>query len=242
MIYLRPFAFFGALLIFSLGAGAQVPTLNPMIPDEETLVYTRSVGDKKESIEYRLALKKAKEGAYYELKSVSPGSEATYRLDASTLVATYSDVTTTKPDSKVRRTMQVLESKPRLKPDELLLSDFESFGQTLRGFPWGQRQKAKLVFMGNEGGGMFSLELTVSGKETITAGGRSYECWKAQVGLGGILGAAFAKTSLWYAIAEPHVLVRSEGPQGPPGSPTALTELESYSSSARPGSAALPTR
>ena len=68
--------------------------------------------------------------------------------------------------------------------------------------------------MGSGASGDFGFELNVSGKETIEVVGTGVECWKAQLSLGGIFGAFFGKSYLWYSTAYPHYLVKSESAIG----------------------------
>ena len=132
----------------------------------------------------------------------------------------------------VGRITSIVENRYKPKDGEILVSSLDTLGQSLRRFPWGQGKKAKLVFLGSSGGNL-SFELSVSGKETIAIGGRSIECWKAQVALSGIFGGMFGKSSLWFSAESPCYLVKSEGPSGGPGSPNGIMELKSYSVSNR---------
>jgi hypothetical protein len=198
------------------------------LPAEESFVYSRTVGGKLDTVEMRMRLVSDKGASWYELAIRSPDQEGTFRLDPGSLFATFSDVTTRSADSTIRRVTTVVENRALVKDGEILVSGTESLGQSLRLFPWGKRQKVKLVFLGGAGAGGFSFELSVAGREKVRVGGREIECWKAQLGLGGIFGGVFAKTSLWYTVDYPHYMAKSEGPAGPPGSPVVLMELLSY--------------
>jgi hypothetical protein len=228
-------ALVASALASALGLGAESAPRLPSypLPAEESFVYARTVGDKADEVEMRIRLV-SEEGAqpYVELSSRAPDQEGLYRLDPGTLFATYSDVTTRGRDSTIRRTTTVLENRAKPKSGELLVSGTESLAQSLRLFPWGKGQKAKLVFLGSGGGGgNFSFELSVSGQEKIKAGGREIACWKAQLSLSGIFGSFVGKTSLWYSVAYPNYLVKLDGPSAGPGSPRSVMLLSSYSSS-----------
>jgi hypothetical protein len=111
-----------------------------------------------------------------------------------------------------------------------LIGDFISLPVSFRGLPWGAFTSVNLVTLGaTRGGQQFSVQLTVAGRQSISAGGKTYDCWKIQLGLGGFLGALLAKSTFWYAVEAPHILVRSEAPTGGPGSPMRVTELQLYS-------------
>ncbi|MCK5674091.1 MAG: hypothetical protein KAH95_11990, partial [Spirochaetales bacterium] len=121
--------------------------------------------------------------------------------------------------------IEVLENKKQAGKDEILVSDMDGFIVGLRGFSWKKNASAKIVFMNRSGG--FSPELKIKGKETLNINGKSYECWKAQVGMKGVLGAVFPKSYFWYSVDSPHYLVRSEV-AGLPGSPKVVLEIQSY--------------
>jgi hypothetical protein len=130
----------------------------------------------------------------------------------------------------IRRTTEILKSTPHPKANELVIGDFNSLPVTLRGLPWGTFSSVNLVTLEAPGRGMpFTLKLTVVGRESINAGGRTYDCWKVQLGMGGFLGSLMGKSSYWYSANVPHFLVRSESPSGFPGSPLQKWELQSYS-------------
>jgi hypothetical protein len=199
---------------------------------EELFVYARTIGDKRDEVEIRTRRVTVDGAAFIEMTTRSSDQEGLFRLDPETFLATYSDITSRSKDATIRRITSVVENRYKPKAGEMLVSSMDTLGQTLRLFAWGKGHKAKLVFLGS-GGGNFSFELSVSGKENVTIGGRSYECWKAQVGLGGILGGMLGKSSLWFSTESPGYLVKSEGPSGGPGSPSSVMELKSYSAANR---------
>jgi hypothetical protein len=227
---------FSAVLLASVpseGLGAQAaprPAAYPL-PAEERFVYARKVGDKQDEVEITTRLVSDTGAAYCELVSRSPDQEALFRLDPESLFATYSDITTRGRESTLRRVTSVLENRIKLKEGEILVSDAESLTQALRLFPWGSQRKARLLFVGSGGGGNFSFELSVSGREKVTVAGRETEAWKAQLGLSGLFGSMMGKTSLWYSTDYPARLLKSEGPSAGPGSPNSAMELVSYASS-----------
>lgn len=223
-----------ALLAYSLAAeGLAAGNAGALLPEEESFVYSRKVGEKAEEVFVRSRLVADREGRHYEIESSSPGQDILLKLDAATLFANYVEVTNRQEDSTIRQVTSVLESRFKAKDGELLVSSAESLSHSLRAFPWGSRQKVKIAFPGSGRNGDFRFDLSVVGKEKLESGGRSVECWKAQLSLGGFLGGLVGKTQLWYSVQYPHYLVRSEGPSGMPGSPAVVLELKSYSSSAR---------
>jgi hypothetical protein len=219
-----------AVALGGAGAGAQGIAVPVALPGEERIIYGRTVGSATSTIEEHLILVSTKEETHYEVTSRSDESDGLFRLDPRTLIATYAEVTTRSEAAVISRVTTLRENRAVLTPDELQIGGFESITQTLRAFPWGSAQKARLVFAGQRSNG-FDYELSVSGKETITVGGRSYECWKAQLGLNGFFGALMGKTTVWYSVSGSHFLVRMQGASMGPGSPTATQEIVSYWSS-----------
>lgn len=203
----------------------------PILPAAERLVYDRTIGDKRDQVETVFRLVSSKGDSWYELTSRASEQDLVLRLDPATLLATEVEVTSRGADATLKRVTTILDDKKKAAPDEVVVSGFESLPYTLRAFPWGERQKARISFLGTNAGGSFRFDLSVSGKETLQVGGMPVECWKAQLSLGGIMGGLFGKSYLWYSTAYPHYLVRSESASGGPGSPTSVLTLASYSSS-----------
>jgi hypothetical protein len=201
----------------------------PLLPAAERFVYDRTVGDKRDQVDIRSRLVSIKGESYYELETRAPEQDTLIRLDPGTLFASYIEVLSRGKDATLRRVTTVLENKSSPGPDELVVSSFESLTFSLRAFPWGTRQKTRISFLGAGAGGNFRFDLSVVGKETMAVAGRDVACWKAQLSLGGVVGAFFGKSTLWYSVEHPHYLVKSEGAGGPPGTPTSVLVLASYS-------------
>jgi hypothetical protein len=219
-----------ALVLPAVPLSAQLVIQNPPLPPEESLLYVERIEGRSATVSQAMALRTANGDSWYEFTSKSPTMEVTLRVDAETLFARSSEVITRNGDSVIRRTTEVLQSEARSKPGELLVGDYMSLPVTLRGLPWGTFTQANLVTLGAARGGQpFTVQLTVAGRETVSAGGKSWDCWKVQLGLGGLLGAFFAKSTYWFGADAPHVLVRSEIPSGGPGSPLQVLELQRYS-------------
>lgn len=234
-----------AALALSARLGASPPAapaqqgspLAPSLPASERFVYARSIGDKLDQVAVDIRLVSSKGQAWYELSSRSADQDAVFRLDPKTLFASYMDITTRGPDSTIRRVTTVLENRGAVGPDEYLVSSADSLPYTLRAFPWGSRQKAKVSFLGagmGRGGMDFRFDLGVTGKETLDVAGAPVECWKAQLSLGGIIGTFFGKSTLWYSVEYPHYLVKSSSSSAGPGSPASVLSLVSYSSDPQP--------
>ncbi|MFP4619074.1 MAG: hypothetical protein ACLFMZ_09560 [Spirochaetaceae bacterium] len=77
-----------------------------------------------------------------------------------------------------------------------LESDANGFDVSLRGFPFEEGEKAEILFLNDSN--RFSLELKVKNRETMELDSGTYDCWKVQVGLDGILGRFFPKSYYWY--------------------------------------------
>jgi hypothetical protein len=218
------------LFAADLGAEQSATSVASALPAQERFVYARTIGDKLDRIEVVSRLVASKGQSWYELTSHSAEQDILLRLDPATLLASYAEVTNRGKDATLKRSTTILENKAPTGPDEISVSVMESLVYTLRVFPWGLRQKARIVFLSTSAAGNFDFDLSVTGKETIPVGGKGIECWKAQLGLAGIFGAFFGKSSLWYSTAFPHYLVKSESASAGPGSPMSVLTLESYSS------------
>jgi hypothetical protein len=223
-------ALLAALVFAAAPLGAQLLISNPSLPLEESFVYTERTKDQVLTVSQGMAFRSASGDSWYEFTSKSPDTELTIRVDAVTLAARSSLLVTRGADSVIRRTTEILETRPRAKPGEIVIGDYLSLPVTLRGLPWGSFTQANVVALGaGRGGPPLGIQLTVAGHESITTGGKSWDCWKVQLGLAGLMGAFFAKSTYWYAVEAPHVLVKSEIPAGGPGSPLQVLELQSYS-------------
>jgi hypothetical protein len=219
-----------AMVLPAVPLAAQLAISNPSLPPEENLLYTERIEGHSSTVSQGMVYRSADGDAWYEFTSKSPAAEVAMRLDAATLSARSSEVTTRSGDSVIRRTTEILQARAHAKPGELVIGDFTSLPVTLRGLPWGTFTKANLVALGaTRGGQPLSVQLTVAGHESVSTGGKTWDCWKVQLGLGGLLGAFFAKSTYWFAAEAPHVLVKSEIPSGGPGSPMQVMELQSYS-------------
>ncbi len=230
-------ALLAILFAVALGAPplcAQIVIRNPSLPQEESLVYTESIGGDAWTVTQSLSLKTAKGDSWYEFRSSSPESDIVMRLDPTTLFPRSSEVTSHSVDSLIKRTTEILRMTAQPKANEVVIADFNSLPITLRGLPWGTFTSANILFLGAGGRGFqFSPKLTVAARETVTAGGRSYDCWKVQLGIGGFMGSLMGKSSYWFSADVPHFLVKSESPSGGPGSPLQRWELQSYSAHGR---------
>jgi hypothetical protein len=235
-----PALLLGALILLGSAAGAAPLAL----PLRETFVYTRTTGDKTDRVEMSMALKSVKGTSWYEYSSKADDEDAVMRLDPETLAVLWSEVVSKTPTTRVRRTVEVLEDREKPGPDVLVVTSTGPLLQRLRLIPFEARPRYRVLFLGNPTSSTFTLEVSVTGRETIRAAGRDWDCWRLEFGTGGtmgaVLGALMPKTRFWYAAEWPHVLVRSSGPASFPGSPIVTMELETYSGPAAAPSSAAP--
>jgi len=216
------------LLVTVLGVSAEVPITNPGFADRESLKYTETIGSVIRPFEVTLTLVSDALGQRYEFRSVGAELESLYRLDPTTLLSLSSESLTKSPDATVKRTAEYRNLAVHAGPDDLVLTDMGSLPVVLRGFPWTKTKTAKILYVGNTsyGGSTISFEVQVVGKDTVTAAGRTWDCWHATTGLGGALGLLLAKTDWWFAVEGTHPLVKTSGPVGGPGSPTRTLLLQ----------------
>ncbi len=204
----------------------QVVLTNPGIPESETIIYSQNTEGKLETVKYVLEKITGDNESWLEYRFYSNAKDVFIKLNPETLTAFYSEVWDRQDESSVHSINEVLLNIKQVKDGELLVTDMEGFLVGLRGFPWKKNANAKIVFLNRSGG--FSPELKIKGKETVQIADRTYECWKVQVGMKGIIGAVFPKSYFWYSVDSPHYLVRSEA-AGIPGSPKIILEIQSYS-------------
>ncbi len=203
----------------------QVILTNPGIPEKETIIYTQETEGKIETVKSIIEYKSFENNSWLEYRFYSTERDVLLKLDKSNLNAYYSEVWDRPGLSSFHTIIEVLENGKQAEKDERLISDMDGFIVGLRGFTWKKNASARIVFMNRSGG--FSPELKVKGKETLKIDGTSYESWKVQVGMKGVLGAVFPKSYFWYSVDSPHYLIRSEV-AGLPGSPKIIMEIKSY--------------
>ena len=201
--------------------------VNPSIPAEEHIVYLETIGSKQSLISDELRIRSLDGKVWIEVREVTDNGESLYRLDPSTLMPFHIETTTRDGMAVIKRSTDIVPTG-RVEPsDHLFVADFGALSYILRGFPWEIGRTARIDLPG--GGRGYGLSFSVLGKETILAEGKSYECWKAELGMEGVIGAIAPKSRFWFLASPPHYLVRYEGPSGMPGSPPRTVELRSYS-------------
>lgn len=223
---------------------AQIQLSDPGIPEREYLIYSERVGERIQQIAIETKKMRMDGRQVFKVTGYSPTSESRMLIDASSMSCFLSEILEQRSDATIQRSTEIRDIKYRAKPDELIIADFNSLYFVLRGFPWASAKTAKLHILGSgseegtagarssasgpggsSGSAAFSFELKVVGKESIVTGGRSWACWKIELGLGGIFGALFRKSFFWYSVDSPCLMVKFEGMQGPPGTPLKTLEL-----------------
>lgn len=98
--------------------------------------------------------------------------------------------------------------------------DFHSTAYLFRAYPFGSGRKIgfNLVMDGRGGSpvGGFGMVVQEVGRETVQVPAGSFDCYKLEMGLGGMAGsfAAGFKFYFWYTADEPHFLVKYQDKQG----------------------------
>jgi len=217
-------------VMIATGAMAQIPLSNPGFADREALSYTETIGAVSRPFEVTLTLVSEGGVSRYELRSSGTDLESVFRLDPSTLLSLSSESLTRTAEATVKRSAEYRNLVVKAGPGDLVITDMGSLPAVLRGFPWAKVKSAKILYVGNTsyGGSAVSFEFQLVGKETVTAAGKTWDCWHATTGLGGPLSLLLAKTDWWFAVEGTHPLVKTSGPVGGPGSPTRTLLLQTY--------------
>ena len=217
--------------VLPLGLSAQIAVQAPVFAARESSVYRQTIGNKVTTNRYELVLVTEGGKTWLELNERGEGTESFSKIDTRTLQPFFTQTTTTNSDSQVRRTTEVLSSKIKGTGNQFLVSDISALSFTMRGYPFATSPQADLIFLGSTGpgAGSFTLQIKVLANETITVPAGTYPCHHVELALGGILGALFGSSNLWFSATSPYMLVRSEGLSAGPGSPKRVTELQSYS-------------
>lgn len=213
-------------------AGAQVVVTNPGFGPREVLGYQETLGSVTRPFEASLT-RGSGPGGTYEYRTVGTDLEAVYRLDPVSLVSLSSETVTRGADAEVRRTAEYRNLKPRLGAGDLAVTDLGSLPVVLRGYPWAPGS-AHVVFVGNPGSASVHFVFTVTGRESVVAGGKAWVCWHATLGLDGALGLLVPKTEYWFAVEGTHPLVKTVGPSAGPGSPVRTLVLTSWAVTGSP--------
>jgi len=238
------------ILFMPFSIFAQIQLSDPGIPEKEHLVYRERIGERTQQLIVETQKVQMDGRIVFEVSGHSPTSDSRMLIDSSSMVCFFSEMLDRYADSTIKRITEIRDIKYKPKPDELVIADFNSLYFMLRGFPWTSTKAAKLYFLGSGGTGSasgsentsgsgpagsgvsappgnsaFLFELKVVGKESIIVNGRSWQCWKVEMGLSGIIGALFKKSNFWYSVDAPCIMVKFEGMQGPPGTPLKTIEL-----------------
>ncbi|MFZ4615660.1 MAG: DUF3108 domain-containing protein [Rectinemataceae bacterium] len=222
-----------AVLVQVASAEVPVPAAASAVPARhERFSYVRAVEGRREQVTVEVSARRDTQGAYLAYSWRSPEEDGDYRLDPATFASSWSDVTTRGPTSVIRRVTNVISDTAVMKPDELVLTSTGPFLERLRTIPFESLPKYRILFQGGPPNAAFTLSVAVVGKERIIVSGVGWDCWKLELGVGGVLGTLFGgmagKTRYWFSTDRRHVPVRTEGLTGMPGSPMAVMELESY--------------
>jgi hypothetical protein len=220
-------------LVHAASAEVPVPSTVSVVPARhERFSYVRAVEGRREQVSVEVSARRDAQGAYLAYSWRSAEEDGDYRLDPATFASSWSDVTTRGPTSVIRRVTNVISDTAVMKPDELVLTSTGPFLERLRTIPFESLPKYRILFQGGPPNAAFTLTVAVVGRERIIVSGHSWDCWKLELGVGGVLGTLFGgmagKTRYWFSTDGRHIPVRTEGLTGMPGSPMAVMELESY--------------
>lgn len=214
---------------------AQSPALQPL-PACEHMVYRQTIGDKTSIRTQDWRFHGEAAVSYYEVKDITQNSINTIRLDSAKLSPFFVESTTTGTAMTIRHRSEIVKGYISGN-DSLYIFDFSQLSIILRGFPWGSKKSMPITAIeATTDGSGFASSFAVQGRETIIIDGKSYDCWRGQIAVDGIIGSLMPKMKFWFLAEYPHYLVKYEGAMvGAGASKRILEELTEYSS-ACPGS------
>lgn len=218
------------LLFTGVSAWSQIKTVNPGLPTKEIIKYTETIGSATYPLETTLTLVGKGSAARYEYRTKAFDFDSTYWLDPVTLQSVASEITTFAPDAIIKKTTEYQKLVAKVGPGELLITDLGCIPILLRGYPWSKVVTHRFIYAGNTmfAGPGIDFEFQMLGRETITAGGRTWDCWHASTGLGAPYSWVLTRAEWWFAVEGTHPLIKTTAPMGGPGTPTRTQVLVSY--------------
>ena len=217
------------LLLIAFPLWAEVKITNPGLPPKETIEYTETIGSVSQHLTTTLTLVKKSGKSQYEYRTKAAGFDSTYWLDPVNLQSMSSEITTLAPDAVIKKTTSYVKLTLQGGPEDLRVTDLGSVPILLRGYPFKGTDTHPILYVGNTmfAGPGINFEYQTLGRETVTAGGKDWDCWKVSTGLGAPYSWVLNRTEWWFAVEGTHPLIKTSGPQGGPGSPTRTVLLES---------------
>jgi len=212
-----------AIACFSLllpAAGfCQSAFVDPVIPDNETLVYTAARGTETYTLTQRTRRRTEAGRVLYDVTIESSREDSKVTLDAGTMAVLYSWARRIRPELVTETETKIVKNEIRDKPGEVTLVDFNGLTAVLRGFPF----RSLKLKTGQESA--FALTLTRTRETDVKTAAGVIRCYELELGVDGFFGAFMPKTHFWFEKAPPHRLVRYEGQTAGPGSPQYTIEL-----------------
>jgi hypothetical protein len=210
-------------LVFAAGTSADARLVDPGIPHGENIRYDLCLGTDTSRIEERVDVNEPGGVRVYTVNSRSRDIDISIDIESAAMNVLRSVATQRDLHAVVERASQLKAKKSALNSDELGLVDFYSLVYILRGFPFDKPISLKCIMLGDKNS--FPLLVKLAGRDNVTTGAGEVDCYRLTMSLTGVFGTIFPKTQLWYSVAKPHFLVKSEGPSGGPGTPKRLVVL-----------------
>jgi hypothetical protein len=204
------------------GLFAQSIFIDPVIPDNETVVYTATYDKQVYPLTQRTVRKTDNGRVLYEVSSESARQDSRLRIDAATMAVEYAWTRQKKADLVTETETKIIKNTIRDKAGEITLPEFSGLPAVLRGFPFGKVRTLKIK-MGE--GSDFALTVTMTKEIDIKTAAGVIRCYELEFGMDGFLGAFVPKSFFWYEKDAPHRLIRYQGQAGGPGSPSYTIEL-----------------
>lgn len=201
---------------------------DPGIPNGEVAEYRVISGSKTNRTTQRVRIQKEGAAEVYVIDNLSDEIDLHVVAARSNLFAYSSRTVTRGRDARVIRETRFEDVKISPRPGTIDLLDFTGFDLLFRGLRFDGKKSAALRFVGAASDIPFKIEIQDGGQDTVRLAGRDILCNRFYLSLTGIWSAIIPKSTFWYEAKAPHVMVKFDGIQGPPGTPKRVMELMRY--------------
>jgi hypothetical protein len=198
-----------------------------LIPDGEKLVYKYCIGNDSCTLTETTIIKEEAGQNIYEINSNSRFEDKLVKIDRKTMSTIFSHSVLKTNEAITDTKITTLKKDRESKSNEIVMGNFNGMLYQLRGFPFKEKKTYRIIGAGAHN--PFAINIKMAEEIQVKIGNHDVRCYRLEIGLSGILGVLFPKSSIWYSCDAPNYLVKYEGGSGGPGSQKQLIELIEYS-------------